>query len=68
MDEDGTGLIIFDEVDMQDVVDKWAEIYAEGVEVSRWYYDCHSRTLVVGLLVDDDYLVSGDVIRGEKAK
>lgn len=64
MDEDEDGLLIFDEVDMQDVVDEWAKTYTEGVKVSRWYYDSHSRTLIVGLLVED-VLENGEIIRGE---
>ena len=55
MDEDDNGTkLIFDEVWMQDVIDYWAETYAEGVQVARWYYDPHEQTLLVGLLVQAD--------------
>ena len=52
-DDDGTELI-FDEVDMQDVVDLWATTYAEGVKVGRWYYDSAKATLLVALLVETE--------------
>ncbi len=53
MDEDDGRELDFDEVDMQDVVNEWAKTYAEGVEVGGWYYDCHSQTLVIRLLVEE---------------
>ena len=46
MGDDGTDLI-FDEVAMQDMIDMWAEQYAEGVKVVGWYYDCRQAVIVI---------------------
>lgn len=54
MGEDDGTILTIDEVDMQDVVDEWAKTYAEGVQVGGWYYDCHSRTLLVRLLIEEE--------------
>ena len=56
-DDDGTELI-FDEVWMQDVVDHWAKTYAEGVQVTRWYYDPHKQTLLIGLLTQAESTIT----------
>jgi len=58
-DDDGTQLI-FDEVDIQDVVDLWVSTYAEGIQVSRWYYDPHKEVLLVGLLIPVEDEADGD--------
>ena len=53
MDPDGEGSeVFFDEVFMQDMIDVWAEQYAEGVKVSRWYYDCSKSFVVIRLTFD----------------
>jgi len=53
MDEDGTGELTFDEVDMQDMIDDWSRIYAEGVRVDGWYYDCRSATVIIRLIIEE---------------
>ena len=57
MDEDGTGVLTFDEVAMQDMIDEWTSKcaeYAEGITVCGWYYDCAKATVIIRLLIDSD--------------
>jgi hypothetical protein len=54
MDEDGNGELTFDEVDMQDMIDDWSRIYAEGVKVDGWYYDCHKQVVLIRLLFESE--------------
>ena len=50
MDPDGDGTeSFFDEIDMQDMVNYWAETYSEGVKAGRWYYDCKRGVLLLRL-------------------
>ena len=53
VDDDGTTLT-FDEVDMQDMIDDWSRIYADGVEVVSWYYDCRQATVILRLLIEEN--------------
>jgi hypothetical protein len=64
MDEDEGKLLIFDEVDAQEVVEAWAETYAEGVELVRWYFDCHRQVFVIGIHVDG--MEDGDDLERDK--
>jgi len=54
MDEDGTGEVTFDEIDMQDMIDDWARNYADDVEVGTWYYDCATSTVLIRLTIREE--------------
>jgi hypothetical protein len=51
-DEDGM-VVIFDEVYMQDMIDEWSKLYAEGFMVDHWYYDCRTSTVIIRLSVKE---------------
>jgi len=54
MDEKEGADWFFDEVFMQDIIDHWAETYAPGVKVGRWYYDCQKSFVLLQLTTDPE--------------
>lgn len=41
--------IIYNEISMDKIMESWGRVYGPGIELSGWFYDCATRTVIVRL-------------------